>query len=224
MKLKLDALATGALVVCAIATTSLVVYRHFSSAPASTASPTMREPVFVETWKSARSDGILFGSADAPVQIIEFADFECPYCAGFHETVKTLRARYPNDVAVTYVHYPLQGHRFAIPAARASECADAQGRFEAMHDRLFVDQSSLGLKTWSEYAADADVPNLIEFEACTKATTPLPRVEAGKRLGDRLNVQGTPAVIVNGWHLTRPPTIDELDDMVKAVLAGRSPV
>src|SRR5260370_32414860 len=104
------------------------------------------------------------GSTQAPVQLLEFADFECPFCATFHKDVKSLRTRYPTQVALTYVHFPLPMHRFAEAAARVAECASDQGRFEAMYDQLFDEQDSFGLKPLSEYATKAGVSDRAAFQ------------------------------------------------------------
>jgi protein-disulfide isomerase len=138
--------------------------------------------------------------------------------------VKVLRERYPTQVAVIYVHFPLPMHRFAIPAARVAECAGEQGRFEAMYDQLFDGQDQFGLKPWDEYATAAVVPDVPAFDACIKKTDPIARVEEGKALGAKLDVKGTPTIIINGWMLGRPPSEAELNQMVQRVLAGKSPV
>jgi protein-disulfide isomerase len=224
MKTKWDAALTATLIICALITTGLVVRRQILSPPADSGPLMSRQPVFVKEWKSRLGDGVRLGPSDAPVQLIEFADFECPYCGDFHKKLKLLRGRYPTQVSLTYVHFPLQGHRFAVPAARVAECAGDQGRFEAMYDHLFEEQDSLGLKPWSDYATEAGVSDLAAFESCIKRTDAVPRVERGKALGKELDIQATPTLIVNGWKLGRPPSAEELDAMVKAVLAGKSPV
>lgn len=216
---------TVALVACAVITTGLVIRRELMTpdrAPANTAA--REEPKFVEEWRSFLDEGELLGSALAPVQLIEFADFECPYCARFVETLHTVRERYPDKVAVTFIHMPLDGHRFAEISARAAECGDEQGRFEQMHDVLFANQRAIGIKPWTELAQEAGIPDLAAFEACFKRTDPLPRVQAGKALAETLEVRGTPTLMINGWKLSRPPSVEELDRSVQAVLAGRPPV
>ena len=222
MKTSFDIAVTATLVVCALVTTGLVVRREFfAPAPPPQAE---RKPLFVKDWRTNLAKGIRMGPERAPVQVLEFADFECPFCASFHKDVKVLRNRYPTHVALTYVHFPLPLHRFAEPAARVAECAGDQGRFEAMYDLLFEQQDKFGLKPWSEFASEAAVPDSVTFEACIKRTDSIPHVAEGKALGNKLDVQGTPTIIVNGWELGRPPTLDELDHMVKAILAGKSPV
>jgi protein-disulfide isomerase len=223
MKPRLDAVIAATLVMCALVTTGLVVRREFF-APAPPPVKSEQRPVFIKDWGSKLATGVRMGPEQAPVQLLEFADFECPFCATMHKDLKTLRERYPTQVALTYVHFPLSMHRFAEPAARVVECAGEQGRFEAMYDHLFDEQDSFGLKPWSEYATEASVSDSATFEACIKSTDPIPRVAEGKALGNQLDVQGTPTVVINGWKLGRPPTLDELAHMVKAILAGKSPV
>jgi protein-disulfide isomerase len=217
-----DTVLTVVLVGCALLTTGLVLRRELFPQTPAPAAP--QKPVFIEDWRAHLGKGARMGSPEAPVQLIEFADFECPFCASFHKTLETVRQRYPTQVTLTFVHYPIQGHRFAEPAARVAECAGEQGRFEAMHARLFEWQNQLGLKPWSEFASAAGVSDLPTFESCIKGTEPLTRVVEGRKLADRLEVRGTPTLIINGWQLHRPPDAAELEEMVQAILAGKNPV
>ena len=224
MKLKLDTLLTMLLVVCALVTTGLLARREIGSKLSSSTNAVAEKPIFIQSWRSALEEGARLGPTDAPVHLIEFADFECPFCGDFYKRLRELRRRYPTQVALTFIHFPLPGHRFALPAARVAECAGDQGRFESMYDQLFEGQGFFGLKSWDEYAAGAGVPDLGTFDACIKKTDEMRRVEDGKALGTKLDVRGTPTLIVNGWKLPLPPTVEELDGMVKAVLAGKSPI
>jgi protein-disulfide isomerase len=223
LKHAIEVAIAGVLVTCALVTTGLVVRREvFATAPPPAQAE--QKPIFNKDWRTQLAKGIHMGPGQAPVQLLEFADFECPFCASFHKDLKTLRTRYPSQVALTYVHFPLPMHRFAEPAARAAECAGDQGRFEAMYDLLFEQQDRFGLKPWGEFASEAGVADSAAFELCIKRTEPVPLVTEGKALGNTLDVQGTPTVVINGWKLGRPPTLDELDHMVKLILAGKSPV
>jgi protein-disulfide isomerase len=223
MRIQSDTAATAVLVVCAVLTTGVVLHREFFN-PLAANRQTAQKPVYINDWRLHLAKGVRIGPAEAPVELVEFADFECPFCASFHKNLKALRVRYPTQVALTFVHLPLPTHRFAEPAARVAECAGDQGRFEAMHDLLFESQDKFGLKPWSEFATEAGVADSAAFEACIKRTEPIPRVTEGKALGNTLDVQGTPTVVINGWKLGRPPTLDELDRMVKGILIGKSPV
>jgi protein-disulfide isomerase len=223
MKMKFDSVITAIFLVCAIGTTGAIIHREFFGSTPGRAQAEQK-PIFLKEWRTDLAKGIRMGPTEAPVELMEFADFECPFCASFHKDLKVLRERYPARVALTYVHFPLPMHRFAEPAARVAECAGDQGRFEPMHDHLFDEQDSFGLKPWSEFATEAGVSDSSAFETCIKRTDPIPRVVEGKQLGKTLDVQGTPTVVINGWKLGRPPTLEELDHMVKAILSGKSPV
>ena len=222
MKGRWDTLLTVTLLACALVTTGLVV-RHEFSPPQVAARPADRAK-FVAEWKSHLRAGERLGGAGAPVQLIEFGDFECPFCGSFYHVLKEVLERYPTQVSLTYVYFPLQGHRFALPAARVAECAATQGRFEAMYDALYEGQNGFGVKPWGEYATAAGVPNVNDFDTCAKSTEPVARIEQGKQLAKSLEIQGTPTLIINGWKLSEPPTAEQLDAMVKAILAGKSPI
>jgi protein-disulfide isomerase len=223
MKVKVDSAITTTLIVCVLVTTGIVVRREFFSTSGAIA-PLEQKPVLIAHWRDDLVKGISLGPDVAPVQLIEFADFECPFCGSLHKTLKVVREHHPMQIGLTYVHFPIPGHRFALPAARVAECAGEQGRFEAIFDQLFEGQDQFGLKPWDDYATAAGVPDLVAFDACVKNIDPITRVEEGKALGAQLDVHGTPTIIINGWKLGHPPTEEELDGMVKAILAGRSPV
>ena len=223
MKIKHDSVIAVIFLVCALVTTGVIIHREFFASPAGRAQAEQK-PIFLKDWRADLAKGIRMGSAEAPVQLLEFSDFECPFCANLHKDLKTLQVRYPTQVALIYVHFPLPMHRFAEPAARVAECAGEQGHFEAMYDRLFDQQESFGLKPWSEFATEAGVLDGAVFETCIKRTDAIPLVAEGKALGKELDVQGTPTVVINGWKLGRPPNLEELDRMVKAILGGKSPI
>jgi len=223
MKIRLDVVITVMLVLCAVITTATVLRRELVN-PAITDGRVETKPVFISQWRDDLGKGLRLGPAKAPVTLIEFADFECPFCGSFYKTLRTVEARYPKAIGMAYVHFPIPGHRFAMPAARVAECAGEQGRFESVHDQLFEGQDQLGLKPWDDYATAGGVPDIPAFDACIKRTDPMPRVEEGKALGAKLDVHGTPTIIINGWKLGHPPNEQELDGMVKKILAGKSPV
>ena len=223
MTIKMDFAFTATLVICAIVTTGVVLRREFLPPPMRAAGGDQK-PAIVPNWRQDMVKGVRLGPDSAPVQLIEFADFECPFCGSFHKTLANVRQHYPTQVSLTYVHFPIPGHRFALPAARVAECAGDQGRFEAMYDQLFDGQDSFGLKPWSEYAIAAGVADLTAFDACIRRTDPVQRIEDGKELGAQLDIQGTPTVVINGWKLPHSPTGEQLETMVKAILAGKSPI
>jgi protein-disulfide isomerase len=195
-----ERIGTVAVIVASAVVVATSVRRELGARNTIAPAPAIPAPAFVPDWQSLSKDGIRIGRADAPTQIMEFADFECPFCAAMERHLLDLRHRMGPDLAVVFVQFPLSYHRFALPAARVAECANDQGRFEAMHDLLFLKQDSLGLKAWASFAEEAGVPDVSRFLSCASDTTTPPRVTAGMQLGARLGVRGTPTLIINGWQ------------------------
>ena len=139
MKNFLSTATTVVLTLCALVLTGILVRREFFPGITATA------PREVEHWSQLASAGHTMGPANAPVRILEFSDFQCPYCARLQPTLQAIRAKYPDRVAVVYRHFPLADHPHAMQAALASECAAAQGRFERFHDILFAAPDSISL-------------------------------------------------------------------------------
>ena len=161
-------------------------------------------------WPRLLAAGNRDGIESAPVQVVEFADFECPVCQRFERELKQVKERYGDSMSVTFVHYPLSYHRFAIPTARAAECAADQGRLREMHDVLFEQQDSLGLKSYVDFASDAGVGDMARFGACSSQRDTARRIRDGLALGDELHIMGTPTIVVNGWFLSSVPTSSEI--------------
>jgi len=209
------------LTLAAVIIAGVLVRREFFPQQDPTRAPLLGAPTKVANWSELLAGGARIGDATAPVQIVEFGDFECPFCRRFATTLHAIRERYPDKIALTFINFPIRGHRFAIPTARAAACAELQGRFGAFHDIAYEKQDSLGLKSWPSYARDAGVTNLAKFNQCNGATDPVTRVVAGQTLASKLGVHGTPTVIINGWQFGVPPTEALLDTLVHGVLAGQ---
>lgn len=177
----------------------------------------------VEDWNQLLRNGVRIGSAAAPVQIIEFGDFECPFCRRFHLDVVRVMAEFPGEIALVYYHFPLSQHRFAEPAARAAECSRLEDRFHPMAERLFADEDSLGLKSWASYARSAGVRDTVALNECMGRGEIQARIDANRTFARRLSVRGTPTVIINGWRFGRPPSFDSIRSIAYAVIDGQSP-
>ncbi len=178
---------------------------------------------FFPEWSQYATSGIRMGVGSAPLTIIVLSDFECPFCRQLAKNLDYIQENHPRTVSVVFHHYPLANHRFAEPAARAAECAHAQGNFKAFHDLVFAKQDSLGLKAWSSFAEDAEVSDLGRFERCRSGKEQPPRIETGLEIGRTVGLRGTPTVLLNGWKLARPPSLRELEKSVRAVEEGRPP-
>jgi protein-disulfide isomerase len=180
--------------------------------------PQSGAPVAVSNWASFSAVGHRFGPSSAPVTIVEFGDFECPACRHFEPVIRAIRAEFPTSVSLVFRHWPLPYHRFAIPSARAAECASAQGRFEAMHDLLYAKQDSLGIKPFSSYATDAGVADTAAFNLCNRAASPIAAVARDSIAARALGGRGTPTILVNQLRLTGVPDSATLERMVKDAL------
>jgi protein-disulfide isomerase len=168
------------------------------------------------------------GPADAWVTVVEFADFQCPFCARAVPAVERLLADSPADVRLVFKHFPLSFHAWARPAAIAAECARAQGAFWEMHDRIFAAQAALGaasaqggaaLAAALEALARGAVADPAAWQACLSTATPASRVEGDRSLGSALGVRGTPTFAVNGEALVGAVPYEQLRGVVDAALA-----
>ena len=152
-------------------------------------------------------------------------DLECPFCRQSYFAFANVAREISDSVTHLFVHYPIESiHRFAMPAARALECADREGLFADYMGVVFDKQDSLGLKTWVSYAVESGVQDTTRFNECTASSEPLPRVERGLSIGRRLAIQGTPTALINGWLLSVVPnSAEEYTRMIRAVLRGEEP-
>jgi protein-disulfide isomerase len=140
----------------------------------------------------------LRGSPDAPVVLVEYGDFECPYCGAAYRVVKKLEADLPDTLAVVFRQFPLVNvHPHAELAAEAAEAAGAQGRFWKMHDVLFEHQDALAPADLMKYAAALHL-DLKRFASDLSSHVFLPKVADDLKGGLQSGVKGTPAFFING--------------------------
>lgn len=162
--------------------------------------------------------GPSLGPADAPVTIVEFSDFQCPYCRASGEVIDQLRAAYPDEVRVVFRDYPLEFHDRAIPAAIAGHCADAQGKFWPMHDLLFEHQDALDDVSLRGYGERIDGLDVAAFTACL-AKADRAQVDANIAAGDAAGVEGTPAFFINGMLVSGLLPFEDFKALIDAELA-----
>ncbi|MEA3244784.1 MAG: thioredoxin domain-containing protein [Gemmatimonadota bacterium] len=194
------------LVACALTVTALYVRRELT---VGAGRPASYVPIVQSDWGKYARAGHVIGDAGAQATIVEFADFECPYCrvfASYTDSLRSLGVRF----RVVYRHYPLSMHRFAIPAARASECAAEQGRFATMHSHLFQFADSLGLVSWWWYAKRAGVEDSARFAKCVSASAPIPALGRDTADARVLRIRGTPLLLVGSQRLDGVPSFDSL--------------
>lgn len=140
----------------------------------------------------------VLGRNDAPVTLIEYADFQCPYCARAHKALASLREQLGDDLCLVYRHLPLAHlHPFAEAAAEAAESAAAQGKFWEMHDALFANQVLLNPATLPDMAGNLGLDGervRSEVGACRYRQ----RVQADAQAARRLGATSTPTFFING--------------------------
>lgn len=141
------------------------------------------------------------GPKDAPVTIVEFSDFQCPYCEKAEPILKEVREKYGDKVKLVYMDFPLGFHPHAMDAAMAGRCAGEQGKFWPMHDEMFKDQSKLSPDDLKNDAKKAGL-DTAKFDDCFKSGKYKPAIQADQAAGQKLGVDGTPAFFVNGRPLT----------------------
>jgi protein-disulfide isomerase len=142
------------------------------------------------------------GSADTPVTIVEFADFQCPYCGKVEPTLRDVLAKYNGRVKLAYRDFPLsQIHEHAEVAAEASRCALAQGKYWEMHDAMFADQAKLDEADLVKTAAGLGMDRN-SFESCLKSGKYKTMVQQDVEAGSEVGVSATPTFFINGEFLS----------------------
>jgi protein-disulfide isomerase len=160
------------------------------------------------------------GPDSAPVTIVEFTDYQCPYCHRAQAVVDELLDRYRGKVRLVHRDFPLEGHPGAFPAARAARCAGEQGRFWPYHRSLMTVTGPLDDADLEKRAAAADL-DASKFAACVASPRNDDAIRASLAEGEALGVTGTPAYFINGRMLSGARPIEDFAEVIDAELAGR---
>ena len=158
------------------------------------------------------------GPADARVTIVEFSDFQCPYCQRAKPVLDEVEKRHPKDVRIVYRNLPLDSlHPRARPSAEAAACAAEGNKFWEYHDRLFANNRALADADLRKYAAEVGL-DAKSFEECVSSRRHQAAVEADVQEAKRLGITGTPAFVVNGMLLSGLKSPEEFDALIKEEL------
>jgi protein-disulfide isomerase len=157
----------------------------------------------IQKTEIAEDDWIL-GSEDVPITLLEYGDFECPYCAMARPVLEGLVAEFPTDIRLIFRHFPISTtHPHARIAAESAEAAGAQGKFWEMHDMLFTHQDRLEFEDLRRYAHAIGL-DLRRFDQEMRDHVYEDEVRRDFRRGIRDGVNGTPSIFINGLRYDGP--------------------
>ncbi|HET8553696.1 MAG TPA: thioredoxin domain-containing protein [Rhodanobacteraceae bacterium] len=202
-------IATGILVLCAIVVTTLVVLQYLSAHKTN-----VRISGHINNFKSLLAHRpVNLGSDSATLKIMEFSDYQCPYCRQLEPNLQALVKRYPNKVAVVRYDFPIaQAHAHAYKAAIASRCAGLQNVYEPFEAELF--KADLGKVNWRELAHEAKVPDIPKFWSCVSKNESAPLVDADIKLANKLGINGTPTLVIRGDIISGLKSVEVLESLV----------
>lgn len=165
--------------------------------------------------KALIGDSPVMGASDRKIVMVEFSDFQCPFCATTNKNLKEFMAKHKDKVTLVYKHFPLtQIHPEALPAARAAWAANKQGKFWEYHDALFANQSKLNDAFYLETATSLKL-DLPKFNADRKLADTF--IVQDFQLGRKLGVEGTPTLIMNGEVLSGAASLADLEKALAKV-------
>jgi protein-disulfide isomerase len=211
------------LAACAVAFVGLLAWREFGTSNVSQFGDDSKPPELVQDWEGLKSRALPIGTANSNLVVVEFADLECPACKQFHGRLREAATAAAINVDLRFIHFPLTIHRFANQAGIALECAARGGEGADFVDIAYAKQDSFGLKPWVSYAKEAGISDTTSFEACMRDPASLARVNAGRLLGDSLDIRGTPVVVMNGWRFHRVPAASELPELLVTLASNQAP-
>ena len=192
-----------------------------TSQSSSSQASTQGEIQKVNRYNVSVDDDPSIGFADAPITIIEFSDYECPYCRQWHtEVYQRLLAAYPEQVRLVYRDFPLTSiHRNAFPAAEAANCANEQGVFWEYHDKLFSMELGLSSEAYQGYAQELDL-DMNEFIECLESGRYKDEVQADFDFAANLGIRSTPTFFINGIALVGAQPFEVFQEVIDKELAG----
>ena len=163
------------------------------------------------------TDAPFLGMANAPVSIVIFSDFQCPYCSKLGPTFEELLVKNPETIKISYKHFPIRGHEAAVPAAGAAIAAQKQGKFWEFHDQLFLNMKELKPEKFIEIATSLGL-NLEQFKKDMTDPQNMARVGKDQQDGAKAGVKGTPAIYINGRNV-KDRSVPGMQKMIDEELA-----
>ncbi len=167
-----------------------------------------------------KSDDHIRGDKNAKVTLVEYSDFECPFCGKLIPTLDKIMDEYKGKVKLIFRHFPLSSiHPNAQKAAEASECASDQGKFWEMHDKMFAEQDNLGIDSLKAMAKSLGL-NSSKFNECLDSGKYAKKVADSEEEGTAYGVKGTPTTFVNGTLISGSLPYDSFKQVIDSALAA----
>ena len=171
------------------------------------------------TVATAASDPVR-GVASAPVTIVEFSDYQCPFCGRVNPTLEQVRKTYGDKVKIIFKDFPLPNHAQAPKAAEAAHCAGEQGKYWEMHDQLFANQGALNVPELKQYAVGLSL-DAAKFNQCLDSGKTAGLVAAGTAQGEKMGVNSTPTLYINGRALVGAQPFEAFKQIIDEELAKK---
>jgi len=176
------------------------------------------QPVETAATVTVRPDDPVKGASSAPVTVVVFSDFQCPFCSRLLPTLKQVEQAYGGKVRIAWKHKPLPFHPNALPAAEAAEAAREQGKFWQMHDKLFEGQQQLSPAAYEKWAQELGL-DMARFRAAVSSGKFKTRIQEDDALASRLGIDGTPTMMVNGEQVVGAVPFENLKAVIDRKLA-----
>jgi len=161
------------------------------------------------------------GPSNAPITIVEFSDYQCPFCQRAEGSVKEVQKKYGDKVRLVYMDFPLPMHNNALKAAQAARCAGDQGKYWEYHDALFADQSKLD-KAGLKATADKLKLDGKKFDECTAGDLHLDQIKKSQQEGSAAGIDGTPTFVINGRLMSGAQPASEMESVINEELASQN--
>jgi protein-disulfide isomerase len=196
-------------------------YLLWGRVPAATPAAQVEIPKNITRYDVPVDDDPVLGPADAPITIIEFSDYECPFCRKWYqEVLLPLLDKYPDQIRFVYRDLPLTSlHANAFPAAEAANCAGEQGKYWEYHNALFEMPFALGRDAFIQLATDLGL-NVEDFTGCIDSRRYRDEVEADFQFAVNLGIQSTPTFFVNGIAIVGAQPYAVFEQVIEKELAG----
>jgi protein-disulfide isomerase len=184
--------------------------------------PATQEPQYTR-YDIPTENAYALGPADAPITLVEFSDYQCPFCRRWHtEVYEPLLAAYPGQIRFVYRHLPLTSiHPDAFSAAEAAMCAGEQDAYWPYHEKLFSSET-LGNSTYIQYAQELGL-NMNTFEACINDRKYQEAVQADSDFAINLGIRSTPTFFINGLAVVGAQPLEVFKQVIDKELAGEIP-